>query len=910
MTLPVTRIGNYEIIAAIGAGGMGEVYRAKDTKLGRDVALKILPASFTNDPQRVARFRREAQVLASLNHPHIAQIYGLEEANGTQFLVLELVDGESLDKRIAGGPVPVDEALGIAKQIAEALEAAHEKGIIHRDLKPANIALTNDGTVKVLDFGLAKAVEATSGSFDAMNSPTITSPAMMTGVGVILGTAAYMSPEQAKGRAADKRSDVWAFGCVLYEMVTGKRAFEGDDVNDTLAAVLRAEPDWTAVAPNVSLGIRTLIRRCLAKDRRQRVADLSVAQFVLQEPGLVGSTPDALGAQATTVRWKRIVPLAAAVLVVSALVLTSSRAFKSSLPPMPVARFSSTLPDGQLFTSPSFRFVAISPDGKQMVYLANHRLFVRSLSEFDAHPIPGTETSLVVSSPTFSPDGRSIAFFMDGAIKRVAVTGGAPVAICAASAPQGMTWDSLGVVFAQGAEGVFRCSPNGGVREQVAKVQDGERAQDPQLLPAGTALLFSIARFADGTSQWDKARIVAHTLKSGARKTLINGGSAARYLPTGHLMYATGGIMFAVPFDPGKLELIGEREPAVEGVRRAIGSVSGAAQLDVSTNGTLIYLPGPVETTVTGVYIVLADQSGGMTRLSAPLGPYVNVRASRDGNRLAVGSDDGKEAIVWIHDVNGTSAMRRLTIGGHNRFPIISADGRQVAFQSDREGDLAIFSQKADGTGPIERLTKAAPGEAHVPESWSPDAKTISFSVEKAPTFTLWTLSLADKKATPFGDVRSVQPITSVFSPDGRWVAYTLSPAGGTLNSPNRGVFIQPFPSTGAVYQVPKQSVDFHPIWAPGGLELLFTPSASVGYLSTVKIDSDHGVAFGVPGRRPSLVTADRLSLETRAHDILPDGRLVGLVAAPSLESGTGVAPQIRVVLSWFEELKARVPTK
>ena len=343
-------LGLYEIAAALGAGGMGEVYRAKDTKLGRDVALKILPASFTSDPERVARFRREAQVLASLNHPHIAQIYGLEEASGTQFLVLELVDGESLDKRIARGPIPVDEALGIAKQIAEALEAAHEKGIIHRDLKPANVALTKDGSVKVLDFGLAKAAEATSGaSADAMNSPTITSPAMMTGVGVILGTAAYMSPEQAKGRAADKRSDIWAFGCVLYEMLTGNRAFDGDDVSDTLAAVLRGEPDWTGIPADVSLPVRTLVQGCLEKNRTVRPSDIAVARFVLTHTTKLTDTispPHVLPPVPSALR-RYVMPMAVGVALTAAVASIAWWRLKPEVPERAVARFAIALPEHQ-----------------------------------------------------------------------------------------------------------------------------------------------------------------------------------------------------------------------------------------------------------------------------------------------------------------------------------------------------------------------------------------------------------------------------------------------------------------------------------------------------------------------------------------------------------------------------------
>ena len=390
-----TRLGPYEILSLLGSGGMGEVYRAKDTKLGRDVALKILPDTFTHDPERLARFRREAQMLAALNHPHIGAIYGLDEAGGQQFLVLELVDGESLDRRIArGGPIPVDEALAIAKQIAQALEAAHEKGIIHRDLKPANIALTTDGNIKVLDFGLAKATEAAGAETNELaNSPTITSPAMMTGIGVILGTAAYMSPEQAKGRAADKRSDIWAFGCVFYEMLTGKRTFEGEDVSDTLAAVLRAEPGWDALPAPTPAPIRKLLRGCLQKDRKERVPDIAVARLEIQEalamPAGGGAATAVVPATRPRPLRRRAIPVAVTAVVVSAMVGAAAWRLKPT-PPSPVTRFAFTLGEGQRFTTNNVQSVAISPDGARLVYVANDQLYLRSMSDLEARPIPGT----------------------------------------------------------------------------------------------------------------------------------------------------------------------------------------------------------------------------------------------------------------------------------------------------------------------------------------------------------------------------------------------------------------------------------------------------------------------------------------------------------------------------------------
>ncbi|HEX4567536.1 MAG TPA: protein kinase, partial [Vicinamibacterales bacterium] len=467
---PGTRVGSYEVIARIGAGGMGEVYRARDAKLNRDVALKILPDAFMLDGDRIARFRREAQVLASLSHANIAAIYGFEDSGSTHALVLELVDGPTLADRIAEGPVPVDEALPIAEQIAEALEAAHEQGIIHRDLKPANIKLRGDGTVKVLDFGLAKALEPASAINPALTaSPTITSPAMMTGVGMLLGTAAYMSPEQAKGRPADKRSDVWAFGCVLYEMLTGKRAFAGDDVVDIFAAVLRTDPDWNAIPVGVGERTRALLRRCLERDRNRRVSDASVVRFVLAEPE--PSAPAAATSPPPTPWWRRLVSMAALLVIAGGVIGTVFLSIKRS-PELPVTRFRITLPDGQQFAVRSV-VVAVSPDGRRIAYAGRNgaasleprqvaQLYLRSLADADAHPIPGT--NLDVMSPFFSPDGQWIGFysFQDSTFKKVAVGGGAPVTICHADAPFGVTWDGEWIVFAdQGAKGILRVSQDG-----------------------------------------------------------------------------------------------------------------------------------------------------------------------------------------------------------------------------------------------------------------------------------------------------------------------------------------------------------------------------------------------------------------------------------------------------------------
>jgi serine/threonine-protein kinase len=920
---PGVRLGPYEILSALGAGGMGEVYRARDTKLNREVALKVLPDAFTRDPDRLARFRREAQVLASLNHPHIGAIYGFEDSGETHALVLELVEGLTLAEKLAElsrvksqvSGLPLDEALSIARQIAEALEAAHEQGIIHRDLKPSNIKITPDGVVKVLDFGLAKLAhpEAVAGAANVTASPTITSPAMMTGVGVLLGTAAYMSPEQAKGREADKRSDVWAFGCVLYEMLTGRRAFDAEDVSETLAAVLLKEPDWTALPATTAGTIKLVLRRCLQKDRKRRTRDIGDVLLALEDA--LENTASQVTVAVAKPRWRRSLSLAGFALLAVALLSAGAWRLSRVTSPSPVTRFMIALPEGKTLASAARQNLAISPDGTQIVYASDGRLFSRALGDFEARALAGTETALrslgpeSVDSPAFSPDGRSVVFFSstDRALKRVGLEGGAPVTLCPADPPSGLTWDASGILFGQGAKGIFRCPTAGGESQQLVKVGDGEGAYGPQFLPGTDLLLFTISAMRDGTERWEKANVVIESLSSGERTTLIRGGSDARYLRSGHLVYGLSGTILAAPFDPRAPSEIGEAVPVVQGVQRTVSGATGVVHFVTSDGGTLVYLPGPASGPTGERIIAAADRAGTVERLSPPSGPYVHVRASRDGKFLAIGSDDSREAIVSIFPLDGTSAVRRLMFEGKNRFPIWSSDGVRVAFQSDLEGDLGIFTRRADGTGTIARLTQPAKGEAHAPESWSPDGKTLLFTVQEGKTFSLWNLSIESGKAAPLGDVRSTEPIDPVFAPDGRWIAYRVR-IGNLFSDSNNGVYVQPFPPTGARYQAPRVSGDFHPVWAPDGDSLVYVPSANSGRLAIVRVMKDHAVTFGIPMTMPAVVTGGVLSAGRRAYDVLPDGRFIGLVAPGDVPSTVGSARQIRVVLNWFEELKRLVP--
>ncbi len=579
---PGTTLAHYEITAPLGAGGMGEVWRAHDTTLDRDVAIKVLPEAFAADAERLARFEREAKVLASLNHPNIGAIHGLEQSGDTRALVLELVEGPTLADRIAQGPIPLDEALPIAKQIAEALEAAHEAGVIHRDLKPANIKVRDDGTVKVLDFGLAKALEPEQSEADAANSPTRTAQA--TQPGIILGTAAYMSPEQASGRAADKRSDIWAFGVVLYEMLTGQRPFAGESVSHVLASVLKTAPDWAVLPAEIPAPVRTLLRRGLEKDRRRRLQHVGDARveiedaLMMSQPGVAEAIP---GRQVAA--WPPMRLLLAALVVAT---LSGLAGWGLTRPPptlpAPITRMSIVLPQTQVRTNPGRRGVSISPTGAQVVYVANSQLYLRALDELQAQPLAGTEGS-APTIPFFSPDGQWIGFYSvrDAALNKVALSGGAAVTLTEVGNPFGASWGADDtIVFAQRARGILRVAGAGGTPEQLVSVEPPAVAHQPQILPGGEAVLYTLA---GGLGQWDTAQIVVEQVATGERTVLVEGGSDARYLPTGHLLYALGGTLLAVPFDVDRLEVAGGPVPLVEGVSRA--TLTGAANVDMALTG-------------------------------------------------------------------------------------------------------------------------------------------------------------------------------------------------------------------------------------------------------------------------------------------------------------------------------------
>jgi serine/threonine-protein kinase len=907
---PGTRLGAFTIQGALGAGGMGEVFQARDANLGRDVAIKVLPEAVAHDNERLARFEREARTLAALNHPNIAIVHGLESipvADGANVraLIMELVAGPTLAELVGG--LPVDEALRIARQIADALDAAHEQGIVHRDLKPANIKVRPDGTVKVLDFGLAKSVAepARSSSSAFSVSPTIASPTV-TAAGIILGTAAYMSPEQAKGHNADKRSDIWSFGAVLYEMLTGRRAFGGDDVSDTLASVLKSEPDWSIVPEDVPAAVVILTKGCLAKDRRDRVSDMSTAKFVLRDLTTIGAAATGRARTAASSWRARVLPVAVAA-VLTAIVVGAAVWTMRPAPRSPdVARFSFAA-EGP-FTSVAQQMIAVSPDGTRIAYSSGGRIRVRSLGELESRAI--TEPDTVPLSPVFAPDGESIAFiaFADNgsALRRVPVGGGAPSTLATISDINvtSMSWGEDGIlVGTTGGGGILRVSPQGGSPERIVSAASDESVQRPQMLPGGRTVLFTLAKGAS-VDRWDNATIVAYSLADNSRKVLVSGGSDARYVESGHLVYVVGGTLYAAPFDIDTLSVRGPAVPIVIGVRRAAATASGAAQFATSRAGTMAYLTGPVTSLSAARGLAVSDGRNDPVPLKFPAAIYSHPRVSPDGRRLAASRLEGTTSDIWTYDVAGETAIQRLTFGGYSSAPTWSADSRRVTFHSTR--DRAIWWQALDG-GKAEQLTRPPDGEEHFPEAWSPDGTVLLFSIRRASRYSLSFLRLKGATATPFADMQSTDPPSASFSPDGRWVAYAATQAGSGALSTDRGVFVEPFPPTGVKRQAPKTLLDFHPRWSPSGKSIVFVPGAGRA-LMAVPVSPGPPFVFGAPVEMPRAPIPGLLSVDFRGYDVFPDGRIVSVLS--DLSDGSSSRSEVRVVLNWFEELKRLAPAK
>jgi len=719
-----------------------------------------------------------------------------------------------------------------------------------------------------------------------------------------------MSPEQVKGRPVDRRADIWAFGAVFYEMLSGRLAFHGEDVPETLAAVLQREPDWSAIPWSTPEPVRNLIARCLERDPRQRLRDIGEARIQLDENRLKGAEPEGKKAREASL-WRRSAPfiLTAAIAALAGWIVHRADMVQSAV--NNVVRLSLVLPDGQpLFNGPDT--IAISPDGSLIAYARPSGIYVRPLSALETKVVRGTEGLFNLTDPAFSPDGRDIVFYSgaDRALRRVPVAGGAPVTLCKALDPSGVSWMNEGILFTTGNEDaaarrygghhrILQVSPNGGVPKPLVTLENGERVGRPQFLPGGRQLLFTVAT-GGGPDLWNNAQVVVQDLTSGIRTVVLNNGSDARYVRTGHLVYANNGSLFAIAFDVGKVRTVGGAVPVVEGVMRAAPGSMGNAHYSFSTSGTLIYVPGPASP---GSDLAWADRKGVVEPFQLPQRVYDAPRVSPDDKQVAFESMDGNEASVYVYNLSGQSAARRLTFQGNNRLPIWSFNGKRVAFQSDREGDRAIFWQLADGTDLATRLTKPEPGESHEPESWSPDGESLLFSVAKGNDISLWTLSMRTKTIARFGNVHSSLPTHATFSPDGKWVAYAQS------EGDKAALFVEPFPATGIRHELPSDGAEKpnHPLWDRSGTELFFVPGP--GQFKSVSVTTKPAFAFGnpVPLPRP-FRRASRLM--PRAYDITRSGRFVAAIDRRQSDGGSPAVPQIQVVLNWFADLQARVPSQ
>ncbi len=890
-------LAHYEITAPIGRGGMGEVFKGKDHKLGREVAIKVLPEEFAKDADRVVRFQREAKLLASLNHPNIAAIYGLEVSEGTNFLVLELVEGETLADRIKTGPVPVEESLKLALQIAEALEAAHEKGIIHRDLKPSNIKVTPDGKVKVLDFGLAKAYAGGREEVNLSNSPTLSDAA--TQQGVILGTAAYMSPEQARGKAVDKRADIWAFGCVLFEMLTGRAAFSGKDVTDILAAVIRSEPEWNSLPGNLHWRLREVLERCLKKDAKDRYHDISDVkadiQRILTDPSGVLVPP--IPAARPRTRMGTMLPWIAAAVILTA-IIAGAVVWKLRAPEQPrIMRFYHDLPDDQQFTSPLLPVLAISPDGRQLVYSTTNGLYSRSVDELTARLITGTEGP--TAQPFYSPNGKWIGYLSvsDQKVKKISINGGAPITLFDSPSLAGASWaadDTILYAALSVANGIMRVSADGGTPASVIKAKSAALLF-PQILPDGKSMLYTDAAAIVAS----RMRIMAKPLESGEPKELF-AGVIARYLPTGHVVYqlANNNNLFAVPFDPDQLRVAGGPVPVVEGVF----SAGGVLQYAISDSGTLAYIPGTAAGSAAARTLVWVDRDGKEEPLGAPPNSYMYPKISPDGMKVAV-TVGGANVDIWVWDLT-RKTLTRLTFDEKPELQSIwTPDGKRIVFMSGNSVPNDVCWKAADGTGGIERLA-SAPELILMPWSWSRDGKTlVTQETDGSSKWDIGTLSIEGDRARKPLLHESATEMQAKLSPDGRWMAYTS-------NESSRGeVYVRPFPEVDTGKWQVSTSGGSSPLWSPDGRELFYlTDDNSV---MVVSVETEPTLSFGTPKSLFRSTCVGSTVGGGTPWDISPDGKRFLMMKEPPPARSAAAGPRrINIVLNWTEELKQRAPVK
>jgi serine/threonine-protein kinase len=890
---PEQMLSHYRLVEQIGEGGMGVVWKAEDTKLGRAVAIKLLPELFSTDLDRLARFEREAKLLAALNHPNIAAIHGLEQVGDTRFLVLEMVDGEGLDQRIRRGPLPPGEALELCRQIAEALEAAHQQGILHRDLKPANIKITPDGKIKVLDFGLAKAVEPAAGDTSLSASPTLTSGG--TQQGVILGTAAYMSPEQARGKPVDKRADVWAFGCVLFECLTGRQIFAGETVTDILGAILHREPEWSLLPP-LPAAIPRLLRRCLQREARQRLHDIADARIILEETdaGAVSLSEEAAGQ-----RGPGVLALAVGGLVLAAAGFLLGRALApagagapqtaeevrftlrhvptaeseveaaSDATGAPIETFDAAIPS-----------VAISRDGRRIVYSAQdpdgvYRLYRRDLGDLEAQAIRGSEDG---AAPFLSPDGEWVGYTTGNELRVIRVTGGTPRKIASIGPAiynfKGGAWtDDEHILFAPNADSGIRRIPADGGEAEILTQPDaelGERTHRwPDVLPSGKGVLVTV-----GTStitRFDEADIAVWSRATGELKTLVKGGMYGRYVDSGHLVFARDDSLFTVPFDLERLEVTGRPELLVENVTN--DPLSGAASFAVSWSSTLAYIQG---WEIDSFVVNRTDMQGNSRPLIEEPDYFSRVGVSPDG-RFLVLQMDGANSHIWTYDLE-RQARSRLTFEWNNIAPVWTPDSQHIAYSQGRAGTWDLYLMRADGGGqPEPLLTSPFPKLA---ASFSPDGKLLAFQqLDPETGRDLWVLDMETREPSPFLQTPFSEGVPR-FSPDGKWIAYRSDETG------RQEIFVRPFPGPGGKWQI---SVDggFDHAWGADGKSLYIIEN-NTAY--RVPIDTGSGFRAGKP--EPLF----QYKTDMNGGAILPDGS--GFVDI-AVEPAALQEAEIHVLVGW-----------
>jgi serine/threonine protein kinase/Tol biopolymer transport system component len=884
-----TRLGAYEIVAPIGAGGMGEVFLARDTRLNRDVAIKVLPATFAQDKERVARFRREAQVVASLNHSHIASIYGLEESDGVLALVLEFVEGEDLAERLRRGAIPIDEAIDFARQIAEGLEEAHEKGIVHRDLKPANIKITTSGVVKILDFGLAKALgdDPTSSDASLANSPTMARP--MTNAGMILGTAAYMSPEQARGKAVDKRSDIWSFGVVLYEMLTARRLFGGETVSDTLAAVLRQEVDLHALPAGTPAGMVRLLSRCLDRDPKNRLHDIADARLELRsamDAPPVQQAARPVGRAGRSLAFWLGWSLAGAALLLSAAlaVLLVQSTHPRDANGHPTLRVHFLPPNGERLvladSDKMMRAFTVSPDGSQLVYAvekgATSELRLRSLDSAQSTPLAGTEAA---TNPFFSPDGKWIGFAAGGKLKKVAVAGGAPVTLADVRGFRGAVWGDDGAIYfvPDLYVPISRIPAAGGPSRAVTRIRSAEgelQHRWPELLPGSKVLLYTVGNGAD----WDEATIVAERLDTGERKVLVRGGTSPRYLAGGVLIYARAGGLYAVTLDPRSLAVGG---PPVEVARNVFTDPRGQADMDVSRNGLLV--TSPADGMGDASILSWVGRDGRGETLKLPPQNYGFVGLSPQGDRAALSIGNG----LSILDLTRFS-LTKLTLPRRAEDPVWSHDGRRVYFGYEQGKSYQIYTKAADDSGAVELVVPSDVQED--PHSISRDGSrllSIHFAAAGMSALTVHDLAAPKADARTLLTSPSLEGDAAGFSPNARWVVYQSGESG------RPEIYVRPASGADRKWQVSVDGGTF-PVWSPAGNEIFFL---SGSHLLAAPV-SEQGDDF-VAGQPKVLFANHRLV----AFDVARDGNRFLVAEDPNPEE----RPRLDIVVHWTDEVQRKV---